>query len=360
MYEQLISAAEIVKQNKHLFGNPVIRSMQSMTQNINIPALSYEIVGKTSLSGICSQGFAEAFTGLGQMCPVTSISQQMVKEMRDGIAAFAMSACSQIGTSLLKSISERLKSFTQDLFQSHLEFVRNYQGIYDDVLFVKIANEIGFPVYLEMGSELKSLLLASYRANNNQCNGKEMQQIILDYYNDDYIDAILHSIENVNIFRSDRVLLVREGIEVYQEGHYGASGSLFSTQMSGMIRDIFDELNTIYPYTQTEKKELMVAFDQHCKPDSEKGMLLQIVCRQDGGILVWNRITEYFLDVIYSSGEKYMDTQPKRHMICHGIQTNYNTKEMSLKQIICLDILAELAWRVKQMKADEEAIIVKG
>lgn len=362
MYEQLISAAQIVEKNKHLFGNSITQTMQSMTQNINIPALSYEIVEKISLSDIYSQGLSEAISGIRQMSSITAVYQQITKEMRDGIASFAIGVYSQIGTSLLKSINEELKCFTQDLIQSQMEFVRSNQGIFEDVIFIKIANEISFPVYLEIGSELKPRLLESYRVNNNQCNVEEMQQIILDYYNDDYVEAILHSIENVNIFRNDRVCLIREGVEVYQEGHYGASGALFATQMSGMILDIHNELEKNYVYPDSEKRELLNAFHvgSNCKLNSEKAMLLQIIDRQENGILVWTRIAQYFVGVTYSSNDCNMSDHPMRHKICHGIQTNYNTKEMNLKQIICLDILAELAWRIKQMNADEEAIVVEG
>lgn len=357
MYEQLISAAEIVEQNSPLLSKSVIRSMQSLSENINFPIVPCGIGAVSNLSGLYASRMSETLTALRQFSSVTLMSQQVAEEMRNTLS---MIAYSNVGVSLLNSVCDALRSLSLDILQSQREVMQTILDSSDSFIFMRIANEIGFPIYLEIDSELKYRLVKSYRENGNQCNKKELQQIILDYYNDDYVDGVLNNIENFNIFRSDRVCLIREGIKVYQEGHYGASGSLFATQMSGMIQDIFDEMNTIYPYTQTEKKELMVTFNQHCKPDSEKGMLLQIICRQEGGILVWNRIAKYFLDVIYSSGEKYMENQPKRHMICHGIQTNYNTKEMNLKQIICLDILTELAWRVKQMKTDEEAIVVEG
>ena len=43
-------------------------------------------------------------------------------------------------------------------------------------------------------------------------------------------------------------------------------------------------------------------------------------------------------------------------MICHGKQTNYNTKEMNLKLILCLDIILELAWRIHKMKEENSVI----
>lgn len=45
-------------------------------------------------------------------------------------------------------------------------------------------------------------------------------------------------------------------------------------------------------------------------------------------------------------------------MICHGVQTNFDTKEMSLKIILCMDILMELAVRIEQMKKESQRVII--
>lgn len=219
-------------------------------------------------------------------------------------------------------------------------------------LFLKIADEIGFPIYLEVDSELQDRLIASYRKNANQCNVKVMGEIILDYYNDDYIEHILNEIKSVHVFNSERVILIEEGIETYQLGLYGSSASLFAAQLSGMIRDVYKELSVFHKVSKKEKEELLVAFRQNCKMDSEKSMFLQIIDIQSQGIMLWYKIVWYFLDIIYSSKDHKMFTQPQRHMICHGKQTNYNTKEMNLKLIMCMDIIADLAWRVKNMKEE--------
>ena len=69
--------------------------------------------------------------------------------------------------------------------------------------------------------------------------------------------------------------------------------------MSGMIRDVYNELIKFQMIPYKEKKELIVRFNQNCKPDSEKGMLLQIISRQSQGFILWHKVLRYFLDVIY-------------------------------------------------------------
>lgn len=229
---------------------------------------------------------------------------------------------------------------------------------YERGLFFKIAYEIGYPIYLEVNTELQDRLIKSYIENGNQCNKKEMREIILDYYNDGYIDQVLNGIKNVNIFNVERVGLIEEGIETYQLGLYGSSASLFAAQLSGMIRDVYNELSTFHKISRKEKNELLVAFNQNCTPDSEKGMLLQIVNSQTKTIMLWYKVLLHFLNFLYSTKNNDIATQPNRNMICHGKQTNYNTKEMNVKLILYMDIIADLAWRVKDMKEEYSGMII--
>lgn len=70
---------------------------------------------------------------------------------------------------------------------------------------------MGFPIYLEMDTELQDRLIYSYKSNDNQCNKKEMCEIILDYFNDEYIDHVLNGIKNIQVFTLERVILIEEG-----------------------------------------------------------------------------------------------------------------------------------------------------
>lgn len=229
---------------------------------------------------------------------------------------------------------------------------KQFRYLQEKYLFLKIADEIGFPIYMEVNSELQDRLICSYRKNGNQCNKKEMREIILNYCNDEYIEHILNGIRNVQVFNAERVVLIEEGMGAYQFGFYGSSASLFAAQLSGMISDVYKELSTFHRFSKKEKEELLIAFNQNCIPDSEKGMLLQIIDIQSQGFMIWYRVIQYFLNIVYLTTKNNIAAQPNRNLICHGKQTNYNTKEMNIKLILCMDIIAELAWRVKNMKEE--------
>lgn len=298
---------------------------------------------------------------MGSLCNMKIREMQLVsKNLSDEIKIAGIDVCRNL---ILSSVANAA-SECRDILADYNHILRNvvsatsfkqFSYLHEKYLFFKIADEIGFAIYMEIDSELQDKLIDSYRNNNNQCNKKEMIAIILEYYNDEYIDCILNSVKNVQVFNPDRVVLIEEGIKAYQLGLYAPSASLFATQLSGMISDVYKEMNTVYRFSKQEKQELIAEFQQNCKPDSEKGMLLQVISYQTNGVFMWYKVLQYFLNIIYSSNEN-MAEYPQRHMICHGKQTNYNTKEMNLKLILCMDIISELAWRIHKIK-DERLVV---
>ena len=74
--------------------------------------------------------------------------------------------------------------------------------------------------------------------------------------------------------------------------------------------------------------------------------------------MVWSHVTDYFLDILYKSGMKDISEYPKRHPMCHGSQLNFDTKEMNLKLIMCMQILCELAWNVRCMKEENAQVVI--
>lgn len=305
---------------------------------------------QSSINGLKKAVMPLYSLGLSEMQPISECISSLVTVLQSNFSENLAQSMSYLN-SVLSSCSNILQS-------SVLESFNQWKNLSDRNLFLKIGDEMGFPIYLEVDSELQDRLIASYRKNGNQCNKKEMREIILNYYNDDYIDRILDGIKNVHVFNPERAALIEEGIETYGLALYGSSASLFAAQLSGMICDVYRELSKFYRISNNVKKELLIRYNQNCRTDSEKGMLLQIVDSQSQDFIIWHKILRHFLDVVYSPKGNDMDTQPQRHMICHGKQTNYNTKEMNLKLILCMDIIAELAWRVKEMQEEYSEIVI--
>lgn len=342
MHNAMIESQKIVPQIEEIIPESTCKNLQSAIANICIP----EVEINTALTE-----YVKSF----QVVTLPIIVHDMVCDMLNTM----ITSIQEILDELHKTVSSCIQKIAQINFQFSIP--DGFIEIRDRMLFFKIADEIGFPVYLECDTELQDILIEIYINNNNRCDKKKMQQAVIDYYNEDYLECICNGITNVNIFSAERIGLLRQGVEVYQEGNCAAANALFMTQMGGMIRDIYNKLSEIHKFTRKEKNEIKRAFKlEKCYDDSEKVMLAEIISEQEGGIMIWYQVVKFFLKYIYSSGEKYMDEFPKRHMICHGIQTNFDTMEMSLKMILCMDILAELAWRIQKMKEENYQMVIDG
>lgn len=318
----------------------ISRSMDYLKMQSSINSLKDAVMPLYNLKLCETQAISKCITSLRTMC-MSVFDKSWIQDV----------------SAITSNLNVVLSSCGSVLQSSVLESFKQLNKIYDKNLFLKIADELGFPIYLEMDTELQDRLIYSYKSNDNQCNKREMREIIFDYFNDEYIDHVLNGIKNIQVFTLERVRLIEEGVETYQLGLHGSSASLFTVQLSGMIRDVYEKLGEFYRISDKEKKKLIISFNQNCRPDSEKGMLLQIVNCQSQGFIIWHKVLQYFLGVAYSTKENDIETQPNRNMICHGKQTNYNTKEMNLKLILCMDIIAELAWMVKEKQEEYKEIV---
>lgn len=85
--------------------------------------------------------------------------------------------------------------------------------------------------------------------------------------------------------------------------------------------------------------------------DKEKGRLMQMTVMTESGMMLWNAMAKYLQSEILCSSEskKRWATQPLRNKICHGDQLNFGTKEHSLKAILTIDMLIQLAYEIERI-----------
>lgn len=76
-----------------------------------------------------------------------------------------------------------------------------------------------------------------------------------------------------------------------------------------------------------------------------KDKLLVLLVRTDNGMWVWDAATSYISDVVLTNDKDQHGLaahNPLRNKICHCEQTNYGTREHSLKAILAIDIVMRL------------------
>ena len=85
--------------------------------------------------------------------------------------------------------------------------------------------------------------------------------------------------------------------------------------------------------------------------DKEKGKLLQMTAMTESGQLFWEAMVDYLQkeNLCSSDSKKRWEPQPLRNKICHGDQLNFGTKEHSLKAILTIDMLVQLAYEINHI-----------
>ena len=118
--------------------------------------------------------------------------QDLITIVSEGIANMANTV-----NSIMRGMLQIIDNFYVQL-EPTFDMIKE---MYRKVLFMEIADEIGYPIYMEVDTELAKRLIDSYRENHNRCDKKEMQMIVLDYHKEEYVEAVLYGIKNVHVFK---------------------------------------------------------------------------------------------------------------------------------------------------------------
>lgn len=180
---------------------------------------------------------------------------------------------------------------------------------------------------------------------------ENVTKYIFDVCDMGFIKSILNDWLTSKIINKDRKKLFEEAIKCYQLELYAACVSLLSTQLGGVITDIYNyaKKNNIeidkyffcilykefHPKDTTSDNEILNKMEY-----GEKNQLIALCCSDYEYCIVWEIMIRYIINVIYISGKNdFDDSQPCRNKICHGEQMNFNTKEHALKCILVLDLI---------------------
>ena len=101
------------------------------------------------------------------------------------------------------------------------------------------------------------------------------------------------------------------------------------------------------------KKHRLKSLDERTtsKLSAPKDLVLAMSLQQaDTGWYTWGKISGYIAGVILANKyeEEIAAHNPLRNKICHGEQTNYGTREHSLKAILATDLLIRLGNAARQ------------
>ena len=252
----------------------------------------------------------------------------------------AMQAAMEIGNRIAELVS------TID-FSS---VIKNLSEAFVPVRYIQLLSELKWPVFLIDDEDLRQKIMDACKDENN---AEQVLGIILAYCSDDFLNSVEESWNQCNVICEERKAVLSEALLMHKQGYYFSSVSILMCQLYGVASDIIELASENGLELDDEYKKYIA---KHYKikiedKDKEKGKLFQMTAMTDGGLLLWNAMANYLKNEILCSSEskKRWESQPLRNKICHGDQLNFGTKEHSLKAILVIDMLVQLAYAINRI-----------
>lgn len=218
------------------------------------------------------------------------------------------------------------------------------------IRYIHLLEELGWPLFLINDDVLREQILTACDINED---ADAVRDIVYEYCDEAFFGALEEDWRACSAINPDRKPILSEAIAVHKQGFYYASVSTLMCQVYGIAADI-DELARANGLVLDQEGKEFAA--EHFKVDpkfinTEKGRLLQSLMLTESGILLWNAMGDYIKNVTLYSGKDYshIANQPLRNKIGHGDQLNFGTQEHSLKAILTVDMMIQLAYEINRI-----------
>lgn len=209
--------------------------------------------------------------------------------------------------------------------------------------YVRIMAELDWPAYINGDTIFHQIVVDRYESEGVP----GVEAAIYDYYGALYLKDLEDQLTASSVIKKERLPLFHEALLLYQLGYYFGAVAILITQIIGITADIEQFLkknNASYDPKTLNLIRKRYGFD-HTNDVSRvmtavvEGMSIDDDENEYGFLLGYLRFKVFRTHMPETDTEKHVN----RHMICHGTQLNYGTKEHALKVILCIDALAWVA-----------------
>jgi len=162
---------------------------------------------------------------------------------------------------------------------------------------------------------------------------------------------------NFSVIDKKRIPVLQESISLYNSELYYGCASILACQLNGIITDIYnmqraygkefdlEDVKRAYQSFNPQKKVLT-----RINKDSERTQLLWFISDAEEGLMHWIISLEYIYNIILTSEDSMnQSSHPCRNKICHGIQSNFGTREHVLRSILTINMLIRLGENLKHI-----------
>ncbi len=271
----------------------------------------------------------------------------LIKSINDGIRETFSNQEFQNTLKLTQNIiSESVKRMTESL----APVLKNFSEAMIPFRYIYILEESKWPLFLICDDKFRQDVISAYNANPS---ADTIKQLAFDFCSEEFLAALEQDWKESKTLSELRKPILSEAMLMHNKGFYYASTSMLMCQVYGVASDVVDVVKKNHLELNDEAKDYAA---EHLgirreDIDKEKGRLLQTVFMTESGQLLWDAMATYLQSEILCSSEskKRWETQPLRNKICHGDQLNFGTKEHSLKAILTIDMLVQLAYEINRI-----------
>lgn len=229
--------------------------------------------------------------------------------------------------------------------------------------YLKNLEKIGWPLFVYNNDELKNRLIECFNSFDDDVtyNIDVINDVIFEEITDNDVLRLGYSWEDSSVISVNRIQILREAVDLYKQGYYYGCVSILMCQLEGIITDIYVmHSNFGIEYTGEEAK---MAYEHYThkvlegkiKLDREKNQLLCMMTKIENGFFYWIFVIGYIYTILLTSKEEMnQSSHPCRNKVCHGIQTNFGTKEHALKAILSIDMLINFAEEMRRVVESSE------
>lgn len=218
------------------------------------------------------------------------------------------------------------------------------------IKYINLLNRLKWPVFLINDGALRQDILTACATQDDE---EAVKEIVLAYCSDDFLKTMEDDWNSCEVISAERKPILSEAMLMHKQGYYYASTSMLMCQVYGVASDIVDLAKKNGLEIDDEEKDFVSEYFKIKREDidKEKGRLMQMTVMTESGMMLWNAMAKYLQSEILCSSEskKRWATQPLRNKICHGDQLNFGTKEHSLKAILTIDMLIQLAYEIERI-----------
>lgn len=280
----------------------------------------------------------------------------------------------------LSSISESLKWLTSDYRSQMFEAAKAISEVWSTKITDSVPNAVfsginssflpyrnrfhalevmeksNWPLYLVGGDDLASDL-----ANVDlECAylGEEVGEIAERYLDDKWLASVSERWSSHDELGQGKGAMMKKALGYHAAGQYDACVSILMCLFEGLTSAYLGTSFRLKGENEEEafgyvaKKHRLKSLDERAtsKLSAPKDLVLAMSLQADTGWYTWGKISDYIVGVVLANKyeEEIAAHNPLRNKICHGEQTNYGTREHSLKAILATDLLIRLGNAARQ------------